>query len=53
MVSKASAVPAAEVIEREDVLGIQIPKLATIGTIIGVIRLPGRPPAECLTATIF
>ena len=38
-------------IEREEVLGILIPKLAMIGITIIVVRLPGTPPIQCLSAT--
>jgi len=33
---------------RHDVFGIVRPKAATIATTIGVVRLPGKPPTECL-----
>ena len=47
-----SAVPAGDVIAREDVFGIVRPSAATIGTTIGVVRFPGSPPTECLSTTI-
>ena len=50
--SIASAVPAAEVIAREDVLGIIKPCAATIGITTIVTRLPGSPPRECLSTTM-
>jgi hypothetical protein len=43
----ASAVPAGEVMARDDVLGITTPQAATMGTTISVVRLPGRPPTQC------
>ena len=52
IVSIASAVPAADVMAREDVFGITSPCAATIGTTIMVMRLPGMPPIECLSTTI-
>jgi len=50
--SITSAVPAGEVIAREEVLGIVKPAAAIIGTIIIVVRVPGSPPMECLSATM-
>ena len=50
-VSIVSAVPAGEVMAREDVLGISKPQAATIGTTSSVVRLPGKPPMQCLSAT--
>ncbi|OIQ63322.1 hypothetical protein GALL_551360 [mine drainage metagenome] len=47
-----SAVPAGEVIARDDVLGMVRPKAVTMATTIGVVRLPGKPPTECLSTTI-
>ena len=47
-----SAVPAGEVIAREEVLGIVSPCAATIGTTIIEVRLPGMPPMQCLSTTI-
>ena len=47
-----SAVPAAEVMALELVLGIVKPAEAIIGTIIIVALLPGTPPTECLSRTI-
>ncbi|HBH16769.1 MAG TPA: hypothetical protein DDW92_00680 [Candidatus Veblenbacteria bacterium] len=46
-----SAVPAGLVIAREEVLGINNPKLAIIGVTTMVVRLPGKPPMECLSTT--
>ena len=51
MVSMVSAVPAGAVMAREDVFGMVRPSEATIGTIIGVVRFPGKPPTECLSTT--
>ena len=51
IVSMVSAVPAGDVMAREDVLGISKPQAATIGTTIGVVRLPGSPPTQCLSMT--
>jgi len=50
-VSIASAVPAGEVIAREEVLGMVRPQAATMATMMGVVRLPGRPPTQCLSTT--
>jgi len=47
-----SAVPAGEVIARDDVFGIVSPCAATIGTTIIEVRLPGIPPMQCLSTTI-
>ena len=47
-----SAVPAGEVIAREDVLGMVRPCAATIGTTIMEVRFPGMPPMQCLSTTI-
>ncbi len=47
-----SAVPAGEVIAREEVLGIVRPCAATIGTTIIEVRFPGMPPMQCLSTTI-
>ena len=44
-----SAVPAGEVMARDDVLGIFSPCAATIGTTIIEVRLPGMPPMQCLS----
>jgi len=49
--SMVSAVPAGEVIAREDVLGMSRPAAATMGTTISVVRLPGSPPTQCLSTT--
>ena len=46
-----SAVPAGEVIAREEVFGIGSPCAATIGTTIMEVRLPGMPPMQCLSTT--
>ena len=51
-VSIVSAVPAGDVIAREDVFGMIRPRLARIATTMGVVRLPGRPPMQCLSRTI-
>ncbi|OIQ74847.1 hypothetical protein GALL_434970 [mine drainage metagenome] len=50
-VSTVSAVPAGDVIARELVLGMTSPRLAAIATTIGVVRLPGSPPMQCLSTT--
>ncbi len=50
-VSIVSAVPAGDVIARDDVFGIHTPAAATIDTTMGVVRFPGRPPTPCLSAT--
>ena len=47
-----SAVPAGEVMAREDVFGMVRPYAAAIATTIGVVRLPGRPPIQCLSTMI-
>ena len=52
MVSMVSAVPAGDVIARDEVFGIIRPSDATIATMIGVVRLPGSPPALCLSTTM-
>jgi len=49
--SIVSAVPAGEVIARDEVLGIVRPKAVTIGTTIRVVLFPGRPPIQCLSTT--
>ena len=46
-----SAVPAGEVMAREEVLGQTMPWAATIGTISMEVRLPGMPPMQCLSTT--
>lgn len=46
-----SAVPAGEVMARLEVLGISMPCAATIGTSSILVRLPGIPPIQCLSAT--
>ena len=50
-VSMVSAVPAGEVMARDEVLGIVRPYAATMGTISSVVRLPGSPPTQCLSTT--
>jgi hypothetical protein len=45
----ASAVPAGDVMARDEVLGIVNPQAATMGTMIMLVRLPGRPPTQCLS----
>ena len=47
--STFDAVPAGEVMDRDDVFGITHPCEITIGTTIIVVRLPGTPPTECLS----
>ena len=49
--SMVSAVPAGEVMARDDVLGIGNPWAATIGTTIIEVRWPGIPPMQCLSTT--
>ena len=44
--STMSAVPAAELMALDEVLGIISPAAATMGTTIRVILLPGHPPTE-------
>ena len=46
-----SAVPAGEVIARLEVLGINMPWAAMIGTTSIEVRLPGMPPIQCLSTT--
>lgn len=46
-----SAVPAGEVMAREEVRGISSPAAATMGTTISVVRFPGTPPTQCLSMT--
>ena len=46
-----SAVPAGEVMAREEVLGMVSPQAAAMATTMGVVRLPGSPPTLCLSAT--
>ena len=41
--------PAGEVMAREEVLGMVRPSAATMATMMGVVRLPGNPPTECLS----
>src|SRR5574337_739537 len=47
-----SAVPAGEVIAREEVLGMVRPMAVAMATTIGVVRLPASPPMQCLSTTI-
>lgn len=49
--SMVSAVPAGEVMARLEVLGINMPWAATMGTMSMEVRLPGMPPMQCLSAT--
>ena len=49
--SMVSAVPAGEVIARDEVLGMVRPCAATIGTTIIEVRFPGMPPMQCLSTT--
>ena len=49
--SMVSAVPAGEVIARDEVLGQSMPWAATIGTTSIEVRLPGMPPMQCLSTT--
>jgi hypothetical protein len=51
--SIVSAVPAGDVIARDEVFGISIPCAATIGTISIDVRFPGMPPMLCLSTTGF
>ena len=51
-VSIVSAVPAGDVMAREEVFGTVKPRLAKIATTIGVVRFPGRPPTQCLSMTM-
>ncbi|MNY40701.1 hypothetical protein D3C86_1754590 [compost metagenome] len=46
-----SAVPAGEVIARDEVFGQSMPWAATIGTTSIEVRLPGMPPMQCLSTT--
>ena len=46
-----AALEAALVIARDEVLGMTRPRAAAIETTIGVVRLPGSPPIECLSST--
>ena len=41
------------VIARDEVFGTVSPSDARIGTTIMVVRLPGIPPMQCLSATTF
>ena len=47
-----SAVPAGEVMARDEVLGITNPLAAAMATTNGVVRFPGNPPTQCLSTTI-
>ena len=49
--SIVSAVPAGEVIARDEVFGIVNRCAATIGTTTIEVRLPGMPPMQCLSTT--
>ena len=51
MTSMVSAVPAGDVIALDEVFGIKCPAAAMIATTIGVVRLPGSPPTQCLSST--
>ena len=46
-----SAVPAGEVMARDEVLGHRMPWAATMGTTSMEVRLPGMPPMQCLSTT--
>ncbi len=48
-VSMVSAVPAGEVMARDEVFGMVRPAAAAMATTMGVVRLPGRPPTQCLS----
>ena len=50
--SMVSAVPAGEVIARDEVFGISRPWAATIGVMIRLVRLPGMPPMQCLSTIV-
>lgn len=50
-VSIVSAMPAGDVIARDDVFGMVNPNEDTMATTIGVVRFPGGPPKLCLSAT--
>ncbi len=47
-----SAVPAGEVMARDEVFGMVRPWAATMGTMTIEVRLPGMPPMQCLSTTI-
>jgi len=49
--SMVSAVPAGDVMARDEVLGNTRPAAATMGTTSMEVRLPGRPPMQCLSTT--
>ena len=49
--SPAGTADTMEVLAREDVLGHSRPCAATMGTISMLVRLPGRPPTQCLSIT--
>ena len=49
--SMVSAVPAGEVMARDEVLGNTRPCAATMGTTSIEVRLPGMPPMQCLSTT--
>ena len=46
-----SAVPAGEVMARDEVFGHNMPWAATMGTTSIEVRLPGMPPMQCLSTT--
>ena len=46
-----TVVPEGDVIAREDVFGMVRPAAATMGTTMSVVRFPGSPPTQCLSAT--
>ena len=47
-----SAVPDGLVIALDEVFGITIPAAVMIGMMIIVVRFPGTPPIQCLSATM-
>src|SRR5680860_211333 len=51
--SMVSAVPAGDVMAREEVLGMVNPKAVTMDTMMGVVLFPGSPPIQCLSTTNF
>ena len=50
-ISIVSAVPAGEVIARDEVFGHSMPCAVTMGTTSIDVRLPGMPPMQCLSTT--
>ncbi|MPN53523.1 hypothetical protein SDC9_201187 [bioreactor metagenome] len=50
--SMVSAVPAGDVMARDEVFGHNMPCAATIGTSSIDVRLPGIPPMQCLSTTV-